>query len=42
MTPDPKQLEDWVREIIPNVTFPSSAGPVRKPNREPVAAVAAS
>jgi alkanesulfonate monooxygenase SsuD/methylene tetrahydromethanopterin reductase-like flavin-dependent oxidoreductase (luciferase family) len=37
MTPDPKQLEDWVREIIPNVTFPASAGPVRKPNRDAVA-----
>jgi hypothetical protein len=37
MTPDPKQLEDWVREIIPNVTFPSTAGPVRKPNRDAVA-----
>ena len=37
MTPDPKQLEDWVTEIIPNVTFPASAGPVRKPNRDRVA-----
>ena len=37
MTPDPTQLEDWVREIIPNVVFPPSAGPVRKPNRNAVA-----
>src|SRR5512141_1194667 len=37
MTPDPRQLEDWVREIIPNVTFPPTAGPVRKPNRDAVA-----
>jgi hypothetical protein len=37
MTPDPRQLEDWVHEIIPNVTFPASAGPVRKPNRDRVA-----
>ena len=37
MTPDPAQLEAWVREIIPNVTFPATAGPVRKPNRHRVA-----
>src|SRR5207247_11103733 len=37
MTPDPKQLRDWVEEIIPNVTFPASAGPVRRPNRNRVA-----
>ncbi len=37
MTPDPGQLQAWVDEIIPNVTFPSSAGPVRKPNRDRVA-----
>ena len=37
MTPDPKQLQQWVDEIIPNVTFPSTAGPVRKPNRNRVA-----
>ena len=30
-------LEDWVREIVPNVTFPPTAGPVRKPNRNAVA-----
>ncbi len=30
MTPDPAQLRDWVDEIIPNVTFPASAGPVRR------------
>ncbi|HYL40943.1 MAG TPA: TIGR03619 family F420-dependent LLM class oxidoreductase [Candidatus Binatus sp.] len=38
MTPDTRQLDDWVREIIPNVVFPSSAGPVRRPNRAPIAA----
>jgi hypothetical protein len=37
MTPDPGQLQAWVDEIIPNVTFPASAGPVRKPNRDRVA-----
>jgi alkanesulfonate monooxygenase SsuD/methylene tetrahydromethanopterin reductase-like flavin-dependent oxidoreductase (luciferase family) len=37
MTPDPKQLQHWVDEIIPNVTFPATAGPVRKPNRNRVA-----
>ena len=31
MTPDPAQLQYWVDEIIPNVTFPSTAGPVRRP-----------
>jgi probable F420-dependent oxidoreductase len=31
MTPDPAQLQLWVDEIIPNVTFPASAGPVRRP-----------
>ena len=31
MTPDPGQLDDWVEHIIPNVTFPESAGPVRRP-----------
>jgi probable F420-dependent oxidoreductase len=30
MTPDPDQLRDWVREIIPNVRFPATAGPVRR------------
>jgi probable F420-dependent oxidoreductase len=30
MTPDPGQLRDWVDEIIPNVTFPATAGPVRR------------
>ncbi len=40
MTPDPKQLRNWVEEIIPNVKFPSSAGPVRKPNRNAAAVVA--
>ena len=33
MTPDPAQLQDWVDEIIPNVKFPESAGPVRRPPR---------
>jgi alkanesulfonate monooxygenase SsuD/methylene tetrahydromethanopterin reductase-like flavin-dependent oxidoreductase (luciferase family) len=33
MTPDPAQLQDWVDHIIPNVTFPPTAGPVRRPNR---------
>jgi len=31
MTPDPAQLQLWVDEIIPNVNFPASAGPVRRP-----------
>ncbi|MFL5769723.1 MAG: TIGR03619 family F420-dependent LLM class oxidoreductase [Chloroflexota bacterium] len=30
MTPDPAQLRQWVEEIIPNVTFPPTAGPVRR------------
>ena len=30
MTPDPAQLRQWVDEIIPNVTFPQTAGPVRR------------
>ena len=30
MTPDPAQLRAWVDEIIPNVTFPATAGPVRR------------
>jgi probable F420-dependent oxidoreductase len=30
MTPDPEQLRDWVDEIIPNITFPARAGPVRR------------
>ena len=34
MTPDPRQLTDWAREIIPNVVFPPTAGPVRRPNRD--------
>jgi len=37
MTPDPRHLHNWVREIIPNVTFPPTAGQVRKPNRGAVA-----
>jgi probable F420-dependent oxidoreductase len=39
MTPDPGQLEAWVREIVPNVTFPPTAGPVRRPNRTTTAVV---
>jgi probable F420-dependent oxidoreductase len=31
MTPDPAQLRLWVDHIIPNVTFPATAGPVRRP-----------
>lgn len=30
MTPDPAQLQDWIDHIIPNVTFPPTAGPVRR------------
>jgi probable F420-dependent oxidoreductase len=30
MTPDPAQLQDWIDEIIPNVRFPPTAGPVRR------------
>jgi probable F420-dependent oxidoreductase len=30
MTPDPAQLRHWVDQIIPNVTFPPTAGPVRR------------
>ena len=30
MTPDPAQLQAWVDEIIPHVTFPATAGPVRR------------
>jgi probable F420-dependent oxidoreductase len=30
MTPDPAQLRNWVDEIIPNVRFPASAGPVSR------------
>ncbi len=31
MTPDPRQLQDWVEDIIPNIKFPPTAGPVRRP-----------
>jgi probable F420-dependent oxidoreductase len=31
MTPDPAQLRHWVERIIPNVRFPATAGPVRRP-----------
>jgi probable F420-dependent oxidoreductase len=30
MTPDPAQLRNWVDEIIPSLTFPPTAGPVRR------------
>jgi len=30
MTPDPAQLQAWIDEIIANVTFPPTAGPVRR------------
>jgi hypothetical protein len=30
MTPDPGQLQWWVDEIVPNVKFPATAGPVRR------------
>jgi probable F420-dependent oxidoreductase len=40
LTPDREQLRHWVDEIIPNVTFPPTAGPVRRPNRN-LSAVAA-
>jgi hypothetical protein len=33
MTPDPDQLHLWVEHIIPNVHFPDTAGPVRRPPR---------
>ena len=30
MTPDPAQLQSWIDEIIANVNFPATAGPVRR------------
>lgn len=30
MTPDPGQLRNWIDEIIPNIRFPATAGPVRR------------
>jgi probable F420-dependent oxidoreductase len=30
MTPDPTQLQSWIDEIIANVNFPATAGPVRR------------
>jgi probable F420-dependent oxidoreductase len=30
MTPEPAQLRDWIDEIVPNVRFPATAGPVRR------------
>ena len=40
MTPDPAQLRLWVDHIIPNVTFPATAGPVRRPPQPALAAAA--
>jgi probable F420-dependent oxidoreductase len=37
MTPDPGQLRSWIDEIIANVDFPDTAGPVR---RQPAAVAA--
>ena len=39
MTPDPAQLQQWVDEIIPNVRFPATAGPVRRAAERRVAPV---
>ena len=36
MTPDPAQLRQWIDEIIANVKFPPSAGPVRRRARRRV------
>jgi probable F420-dependent oxidoreductase len=33
MTPDPAQLQAWIDEIIPNVNFPATAGPVSRTAR---------
>ena len=41
MTPNPAQLQLWVDHIIPNVTFPPTAGPVRRPP-QPAAVLASS
>ncbi len=30
MTPDPAQLQHWIDKVIANVTFPPTAGPVRR------------
>ena len=30
MTPDPAQLRSWIDEIVANVTFPPTAGPLRR------------
>jgi probable F420-dependent oxidoreductase len=38
MTPDPNQLQDWIREIIENVEFPDDAGAVRRTFAAPAAA----
>jgi probable F420-dependent oxidoreductase len=38
MTPDPAQLEDWIREIIDHVKFPDTAGPARRGAAAPAAA----
>lgn len=39
MTPDPAQLRDWTREIIPALRFPADAAPVRR--RSPAGALGA-
>ena len=39
MTPDPAQLRDWVREIVPNVRFPERrVGPRTAPDARVAAA----
>jgi probable F420-dependent oxidoreductase len=38
MTPDPAQLRSWIDEIIANVKFPATAGPVRRMGATAVAA----
>jgi hypothetical protein len=40
MTPDPAQLQNWIDEIIANVKFPPTAGPVRRTTGAVPAAVA--
>src|SRR3954452_12468522 len=40
MTPDPAQLQSWIDEIIANVKFPATAGPVRRQTQAAAAAAA--
>jgi alkanesulfonate monooxygenase SsuD/methylene tetrahydromethanopterin reductase-like flavin-dependent oxidoreductase (luciferase family) len=40
MTPDPAQLQSWIGEIIANVKFPPTAGPVRRMAAAAVASAA--